>query len=204
MHLRTEVMPLARLKAAPYNPRRISDDAMRGLSASLKRFGLVQPIVWNERTQRIVGGHQRASALRDAGETEALVVVVDLPEVEEKALNVALNSPAIAGEFTGELQGLLDELKSADPLAFDDLLLGALHDERPSDDEWGDALDDLPSGDQSPIRSMSFMLHVDQLELVERALDAAAGMGEFGDTGNPNAKGNAIARICEMWLGSHG
>ena len=43
-----------RRKEAEYNPRRISDEAKEGLRASMERFGLVQPIIWNRRTERVV------------------------------------------------------------------------------------------------------------------------------------------------------
>ena len=85
----TDLMP------APYNPRTISAEALAGLRGSVERFGLVEPVVWNRRTGHVVGGHQRLKVLQAMGETSTQVIVVDLPEVEEKALNIALNSPAI-------------------------------------------------------------------------------------------------------------
>lgn len=96
-------MALAGLNHAPCNPRKISEKAAAGLRASLNRWGLVQDIVWNSRSGNIVGGHKRHDALVALGETEteSEVVVVDLPPVEEKALNVELNSPHVAGESTG-------------------------------------------------------------------------------------------------------
>lgn len=118
-----ETMQLDALLPAPYNPRAISDQAMKGLQSSVKRFGLVQPIVWNKRTKHVVGGHQRVKALVANGETEAAVVVVDLPELEEKALNIALNNPHIEGEFTNDVYGLLDELQAKMPDLFADLRL---------------------------------------------------------------------------------
>lgn len=123
---RIQTMRLSDLDPAPYNPRAISPDAMAGLEASLARFGLVQPIIWNERTGRIVGGHQRCKALAAHGEVEAQVVVVDMDDVDEKALNVALNNQHISGEFTPELQALLDEISSGDPLGFSELRLDEL------------------------------------------------------------------------------
>ena len=62
-HPESRTMKVADLTGAPYNPRTISDEAMKGLSASIERFGLVQPIVWNRRTERVVGGHQRLKVL---------------------------------------------------------------------------------------------------------------------------------------------
>ena len=111
----TTRMRLDALTAAPYNPREISDEALAGLKESLSRFGLVQPIVWNKRSGHVVGGHQRAIGLRELGETEAEVIVVDLEERDEKALNLSLNNPAIAGTFTTALGPLLGEMKRALP-----------------------------------------------------------------------------------------
>ncbi|HXN77541.1 MAG TPA: DNA methyltransferase [Candidatus Dormibacteraeota bacterium] len=132
MNRRTEpqvrVMKLAALAPAPYNPRTIPDEAARGLRASIRRFGLVQPIVFNSRSGHVVGGHQRIKALAELGKTEAQVVVVDLPEFEEKALNVTLNNPAITGEFTDGLQAILAELAANPQIEFEELQLDALLD----------------------------------------------------------------------------
>jgi hypothetical protein len=113
------------LVPAPYNPRQISDAALAGLTESLKRFGLVQPIVVNDRTGHVVGGHQRVKALQTLGETSAQVIVVDLDEKEEKALNLTLNNPHVAGDWTAELQ---DVLLSLDDDALSSLRLDELED----------------------------------------------------------------------------
>src|SRR5438552_3967959 len=55
-------LPVAELNPAPYNPRRAlkpTDPAYRKLEASLREFGLVEPLVWNETTGYVVGGHAR-------------------------------------------------------------------------------------------------------------------------------------------------
>lgn len=119
-------MLLSDLSAAPYNPRKISDRAMGGLKKSIEKFGLVQPVIWNEVTSTIVGGHQRVDALKALGHTSTDVIVVHLSASEEKALNVALNNHAIAGEFTGDLGGLLDEILIDTPDLFNDLRLDDL------------------------------------------------------------------------------
>lgn len=136
---RVERRALGDLAPAPYNPREISDAALAGLRASLDRFGLVQPPIFNERTGHLVGGHQRVKAASALGETECDVVIVDIDPGEERALNVALNSPHIAGEFTDDLQDLLGEIEDFDAGLFTDLRLdelavsldGALPDETP-------------------------------------------------------------------------
>lgn len=122
---------LADLKPAPYNPRRIDPAAMAALTKSFERFGCVEPIVWNERSGFVVGGHQRLKVLRGMKLKTVPVMVVDLDETDEKALNVALNSPHLSGEFTVDLQALLDELRSSEEQLFHDLRLDALLAEQP-------------------------------------------------------------------------
>ena len=69
----------------------------------------MEPVVWNERTGNVVGGHQRLKILLAAGETELDVSVVNLSDADEKALNIALNK--IAGEWdTAALTELLQAL----------------------------------------------------------------------------------------------
>ena len=115
-HHPVRVVKLSELKPAPYNPRTISQDALNGLAASLERFGVVEPIIWNERTGHIVGGHQRYEVLKQRGDPDAQVIVVNLDDTEEKALNVTLNNPNIAGHFTDSLQEILTALKLDDSL----------------------------------------------------------------------------------------
>ena len=134
-----ELLKISQLTPAPYNPRSIDDRAMQGLTRSIERFGLVEPIVYNRTTGHVVGGHQRLKVLIDQGASETECVIVELPESEEKALNVALNNPHIAGAFTGELQIVLEEIKMEMPEDFLALRLDELE-TMPSDfdpmQEW--------------------------------------------------------------------
>jgi DNA modification methylase len=124
--LTREMVSIRDLRPAPYNPRRIDPAAMAGLEKSIDRFGLVQDIVVNRRTMHVVGGHQRLKAIKAKKAKVAPVTWVDLDETEERALNIALNSPHIVGEFTDKLQAILDELAAANLGLFEDLRLGAL------------------------------------------------------------------------------
>ena len=68
------VLPLSDLTPAPYHPRRPlgpAAPAYRKLKASVAAFGLVEPLVWNELTGHVVGGHVRLRALGELGYTEA-------------------------------------------------------------------------------------------------------------------------------------
>ena len=123
-------MPVSDLAAAawPGNPRVISKAARGRLKASLDQFGLAGTPVFNKRTGRLVSGHQRVSLLVETGVTSVSVTVVDLPEDQEKALNVTLNRQDIAGDWDHEaLDRLLGELSAGS-----EALLSSLH------------LDDMP------------------------------------------------------------
>ncbi len=92
--MRIETKAIADLNRAPYNPRvdlQPGDEEYEAIRYSLERYGLVQPIVWNERTGNVVSGHQRLTVLQNQGVEEVEVSVVDLDETAEKQLNIALN-----------------------------------------------------------------------------------------------------------------
>src|SRR5262249_54567592 len=93
--LEIRVLPTALLPPPPYNPRqrrRPKAPASRKLAASLREFGLVEPLVWNEATGHVVGGRARLEILKELGVTEVPVSVVRLTVAREKALNVVLNN----------------------------------------------------------------------------------------------------------------
>ena len=119
-------MAVAALKPAPYNPRRIAPAAMAGLTKSLERFGDVQPIVWNKRSGLVVAGHQRLKVLKNKKIRQTTVVVVDLNERDGRALSITLNSSHIAGEFTADLQALLEAIRRDDEVLFAELRFAEL------------------------------------------------------------------------------
>ena len=112
--LELRVLPIGQLVPAPYNPRKAlkpDSPAYRKLRASLQEFGLVEPLVWNELTGRVVGGHARLRILKEIGYAEVPVSVVRLDEKREKALNVVLNNQEAQSRYNpSRLADLLDEL----------------------------------------------------------------------------------------------
>lgn len=109
-------MPLDKLKPAAYNPRvELTEDMeeYQALKKSIEEFGDVEPIVWNQRTGNIIGGHQRYNVLKALGYKAAMVSVVDMEEAQEKTLNIALNK--VEGEWDEEkLKTVLEELDFED------------------------------------------------------------------------------------------
>lgn len=142
-----EVWEVSKLEGASYNPRRMSEGAMGGLRASLREFGLVQDVVVNRRSGRVVGGHQRLRVLVEGGAVRVPVKVVDLDEARERALNVALNNPEAQGEFTEGLGELLAGLERELPELAEELRFGELAEEEGLEVEDGDGGDSEEGGE---------------------------------------------------------
>lgn len=94
------------IKNADYNPRVISDQARKKLKAGLESLGLLQPLVWNEKTGNLVGGHQRLSILDDLlGKGKKKVdytldvAAVQLTVAQEHEANILLNNPEAMGQW---------------------------------------------------------------------------------------------------------
>lgn len=112
--LEVRILPVADLIPAPYNPRKRlgpGDSAYDKLLRGIREFGLVEPLIWNESSGRLVGGHLRLRILKHLGIVEVPVSVVRLSEAREKALNLLLNNQEAQGRFdTEKLADLLCEL----------------------------------------------------------------------------------------------
>lgn len=105
-------IPRIQIKAAPYNPRQINAYQRANLKKDLEKFGMVEPLVWNEKTGNLVSGHQRLSILDELegnADYTVAVAVVKLSEKAEKQLNVLMNNPAAMGSYTSE--GLIALMK---------------------------------------------------------------------------------------------
>jgi DNA modification methylase len=128
-------LKLADLAPNPRNPRKISDKKLEMLKAALAEFGDLSGIVYNVRTQRLAGGHQRVKVLPPDAEitierthetptqsgtvAEGFAMIegerfvyrqVDWDETKEKAANIAANKHG--GEF--DLPGLSEWLLELD------------------------------------------------------------------------------------------
>lgn len=129
--LRIEYMPLTDLLPAVRNPK-LHDEA--GLDASLARFGYMEPVLMDERTERLVGGHgrqERCRAWKDEGrdapanvrvrkaDGEWLIPVTrgwsSENDKEAEAALIALNSLTERGGWNQRLLAdMLSDLRSND------------------------------------------------------------------------------------------
>jgi DNA modification methylase len=121
---------VSELRPAEYNPRKWDEPAAKKLAESIKRFGLIDPIIVNSASNRrnvVIGGHFRLEVAKNLGITQVPVVYVNIPNIlKEKELNLRLN------RNTGEWD--FDLLKSFDvelllDVGFDDADLSHIWDE---------------------------------------------------------------------------
>ena len=99
--MKIEKKKISDLKFNPNNPRKSTPEQEANLKLSLEKFGVVEPIVFNERTGQVVGGHFRIRELKKLGVKEVDCVIVDLSPEDENELNIRLN--ANTGEWDYEL-----------------------------------------------------------------------------------------------------
>jgi len=167
-------MQISQIKKADYNPRvqlKPGDPAYEKLKSSIETFGFCEPLIFNCRTDHLVGGHQRLTALKDLGYTEVEVVVVDLPLEQEKAFNIALNK--IQGDWDErKLALLLDELAKIPE--FDVGLTGF------ETEEISDLLDRALNADSPQTREENF----DVKDALDRENPAVTQPGELIELGN--------------------
>lgn len=79
---------ISEINPAPYNPRKDlqpSDPEYQKLKKSILEFDLVEPLVWNEQSGNLIGGHQRLKILQEMGYTAVEVSVINLDDAKEKA-----------------------------------------------------------------------------------------------------------------------
>lgn len=104
------------LKPSKYNPRTWSEETTKQLTASIQRFGLVDPLLVNgaaERKNIVIGGHFRLKIAKELDYKEVPVVYLDIPdEAKEKELNLRLNKAL--GEWDWELLAEFDDTLLSD------------------------------------------------------------------------------------------
>ncbi|OHA46804.1 MAG: hypothetical protein A2541_01325, partial [Candidatus Taylorbacteria bacterium RIFOXYD2_FULL_36_9] len=110
-NIKIEYVDTNLLKNAEYNPRRWDKEAENNLKESIKKYGIVDPLLANsadERKNIIIGGHFRLAMIKELGITPVPVVYINIPDLEkEKELNIRLNKNT--GEFDWDLLATFDE-----------------------------------------------------------------------------------------------
>ena len=198
--MKIETLQIKDLTPDPQNARQHDEKNLKAIQGSLKEFGQRKPIVITE-AGVIVAGNGTVEAAKRLGWTkiDAVKVPGDWTPDQVKAFALADNRTAELASWNSEI--LSAQIRELDEADFPILELGFEPLEFPTEQEW-ENLFDATAGEKKEIQQISFTLHQDQAEMIQGALAKSKEMGEFGDTGNPNANGNALARIVELWLGS--
>ncbi|MDO8569844.1 MAG: DNA methyltransferase [bacterium] len=109
--LQITYVPVEDLRPSPDNPRTWTKEDADHLKESIKRYGVVDPLLVNvakERYNIVIGGHFRLSVIKELGIKEVPVVYIDIPDLEkEKELNIRLNLNQ--GEFDFDLLATFDQ-----------------------------------------------------------------------------------------------
>lgn len=98
--MKLQKVPVEKLKPAKYNPRKDlkpGDPAYEKIKRSMTNYGYVDPVIWNEVTGNIVGGHQRYKVLVAEGvkEIDCVVVHIENPQDEKALKNCCTTAPSI-------------------------------------------------------------------------------------------------------------
>lgn len=207
----SELVPIASLTPDPTNARNHTANDARSIKAlmkSLEKFGQRKPIVVD--ADGIVrAGNGLMEAAAQLGWTHISITRADALKGAE-AMEYALYDNRTAETSSWDnaiLAAQLQEYASLgegipEPLWSNEELLAVQALSAVTAEEID--MPTLAAGDRAPIQQMTFTLHDDQAESVRAALDVAKELGPFVDTGNENSNGNALARVCELFMGQHG
>jgi len=113
--------PLEQLKPWKGNPRRHGQD-VQALVKSIQHFGWTNPVLMQRGTNRIIAGHGRVEAARQAGLSSVPIIEIDFTEEEASAYTVADNRLAELSEW--DLPKLTDCLTELEGHGYDIELTG--------------------------------------------------------------------------------
>lgn len=206
---------LSGFKPATVNANQHTQRGLRALQDSMRSVGYTEPMV-AAADGEMLSGSARLETVADVFGTDVEPIIVesdgtrpiihvrkDIPNAHtDAAKRVAIEANRI-GQMDLDwnpdvLLAMPDELITA---LWEPEELSALGTEWANNQAFADALGALPTGDRAPFQQMTFTVSDQQAETVKRALDAAKKAGPFEGTGNENSNGNALARICEAYLG---
>jgi hypothetical protein len=193
------------LKGDHKNARKRTDRSATLIKESLEKFGAARSIVIDE-DNRILAGNGTIEGAKAAGiknlrviETDGKEIIavkrIGLTEEDKVGLALADNRTSDLSEWDREMLLKLSEENDLSPW-FEEEDLDALLGEGVEEAD----LPDLDDGEKEPFQQMSFVLHDEQVALVNEAIAKSKDFGEFTNSLNQNSNGNALARIAELFI----
>jgi ParB family chromosome partitioning protein len=205
--MKTIDLPIKALSEAPWNPNRMDEAACERLKESLRRYGLVQPLVVRpigRSKYEVINGNQRLRIITEKGTNDVCCVVVNLNDSEAMLLAEALNG--IRGEDDLAMKGAI--LKKILATISQEKVLSLLPETAESlqalstlgQDDLAEHLEAWQKAQSARLKHMQLQLSNDQLETVERALDMVMAKAKNATSGNPNIRGTAIYLLARFYL----
>lgn len=200
--IETRMMDPRELVANPKNARLHGPEQKAVMRAMLQRVGFVDPVKWNQRSERLVDGHLRVQIAAEDGEPEIPVAVVDLDEDEEAVVLAAYDPLAGMAALDASMQvELLMSIDAAND-ALGDALSAMLAEAMPVAaaaamlegqlEAGGDDARGWGIGQRADL--IKVVIKADQLPIIELALQHAGTMN----------RGDALAGICMAYLATLG
>ena len=88
-----EKVPINDVTGSEYNPREITQDALQKLQDSIRRFGMIKPLIVNSSNNVITAGHQRKKAAVALGLEYLPCIKIATPSLQDEILfNLMHNS----------------------------------------------------------------------------------------------------------------
>lgn len=199
--LRPLAVPCDQLTLDPKNARVHDERNLKAIADSLRQFGQRLPIVVQKDGMIVRAGNGRLTVARAMGWTHIAAVVTDDADEVAAAFGIADNRTAELAEWDDDI--LAEVMESVDgmdvePIGWSAAEIKAMTNLPTMEEDEPPPLD----ASASPYQQITLKLTHDQMATAKKALALSKGNGDFGDTGNTNANGNAAARVFEHYIRS--
>lgn len=160
------------LKSAEYNPREMTETQNKDLKDSIKKFGMVDPIIVNKHEGReniVIGGHQRLRICEDMLMAEVPVFYLDLDIEKEKELNIRLNKNTGQWDFDKLANDFdIDELLDFGFKEYELGFFGNKMSNKQKKDKVNEMYNGMPEFEQDELVHRTLFIHFRNDEDVER------------------------------------
>lgn len=167
------------VKPAAYNPRKITKEQQQELCKSIRRFGLIVPILVNRKDNVIIAGHQRTKAARLVGIQKVPVQYVESinlgDEIKFNQIHNATESGTVMVRFDGMAEhGKFIELDNKDFTTIKNTATLVQTEWRDGENRWGGAPANRREIQQPSGQALQdeILLHVQELAVRQLLRDA--------------------------------
>jgi ParB family transcriptional regulator, chromosome partitioning protein len=198
---------LDKLIEAPWNPNREDANMLQHLEASIRRYGLVEPLVVRPTQDshfEVLSGNHRLKILKSLGVDIAPCVVVDMNDQEARLLAQALNSIHGQDDMSNKskvLQVILaaipaDKVISLLPESMESLQALSFLGQQ----DLAQHLQVWQKAQEVKLKHMILQFTGQQLAVVEKAISRLTPQVNAKDYNNPNVRSNALFLLCKDYL----